>query len=75
MTLLDAIHAEIADETGDPRVVVTGYALLVQFINGDGEPLTYTDTPEDQRSTATLGMLVAGAVTEAAEFMRQNREP
>lgn len=74
MSLLDAIRMEIIDTIGDDSdaIVVTGYTLVAQFIDGEGEPRLFNDTAENQGSVVTLGMLVAGAVTEAMGFARLN---
>lgn len=76
MSLLDAIATEITDETGETGVMITAYALSVQFVGDDGHQRLYTAVLDEQQpATTTLGLLVAGAVNEAADFMRQNREP
>lgn len=77
MTLLDALHAEIVDVFGDDygAALITGYALLVQFVDRDGEPRMFTDSLEGQTASATLGLLVAGAITQAGGFARQTGEP
>lgn len=77
MSLLDALHDEIVDAFGEDYAgaLVTGYALLVQFVDGDGEQRMFTDSLEGQTASATLGLLVSGAITHAASFARQTGEP
>jgi hypothetical protein len=77
VTLLDAIHAEIVDAFGEDYrdVMVTGYAVVAQFVDRDGEQRMLTDSLEGQTASATLGLLVSGAITHGARFARQTGEP
>jgi hypothetical protein len=54
--VLDAITAAIRTNTGNEGIV-TAFALVAAFADGDGVTALYTETMPDQRCHETLGLL------------------
>lgn len=62
--LLDAITAEVRDNTG-AEGFVTNYVVVASFTDGDGVANIYTETAEDQRCHETLGLLTFASAVES----------
>lgn len=71
MSFLNALTEEIAEfEEVDGPVIVTGFVVLAEFLNDQGERSLWCDTFEDQRTHQTLGLLAYGTAVhnrQAAE--------
>ncbi len=51
-----------------PRAVITGYALIVNYIDDEGEDqLAFSGLP-NQRATTTIGLLTAALEIEKSKF-------
>ncbi len=56
--LLDALSAEVDG-------LITGFVVIAEFVDGDGDERIYCDTMTNQRAHRTLGLLKFGmAVAE-----------
>lgn len=54
-----------------PGIVITGFVVIANGMDDDGDHRTYTDTFEDQTAPRTLGMLEAGCAIEKERIVRE----
>lgn len=53
--IMDAIAEQLRSD-GKPGMV-TGYILLAEYVDDDGEPCWLTSHPEDQRLSTSIGQV------------------
>jgi hypothetical protein len=75
VTLLDALSDELARSDVVPGGgIVTAFAVLVEFVDVDGETSIYHETAENQRCHTTLGLLEFGAAIERNRAVESARD-